>query len=172
MMLLLYFAIRRKNLVSLHLERNLRPMGDGKVYLVYDASEVKNRRSLEFELPPLVREMLEEHLGTRSPHLGPAQTSWLFPRRDGRTFLEPSHFTRRICARIRKETGLEMHVHLFRHLVAKLVLEEHPGHYEVVRRLLGHSTMSAALSAYTGFEAGTAIRLHAELIARAQGILA
>jgi integrase len=167
--LLLHCPVRRKNLVGLHLERNLRRMGDGRVFLCFDGSEVKNRRPIEFELPPALVRMLEEHLATRSPLLCPAGTVWLFPRRDGGAPMELSHLTKRVSSLIRKETGLEVHVHLFRHLAAKVLLEAHPGYYEVVRRLLGHAALSSTLSAYTGFEAGTATRLYSELISKAQG---
>ena len=78
--------------------------------------------------------------------------------------MQPSHLSRRISARIQKGTGLVMHVHLFRHFAAKIFLDANPGQYEVVRRLLGHAALSSTLSAYTGFEAGTAASLHAELI--------
>ncbi len=83
--------------------------------------------------------------------------------------MQPSHLSGRISARIRKETGLVMHVHLFRHFAAKIFLDANPGQYEVVRRLLGHAALSSTLSAYTGFEASTAIRLYNEVLTRAQG---
>jgi integrase len=166
--LLLHCPVRLRNLANLHLERNLRRMRDGRVYLVFDGSEVKNRRPLEFELPRSVIAMLDAHLATRAPELCPPGTPWLYPRRDGGAAMAASHLSRRISARIHKETGLVMHVHLFRHFAAKIFLEANPGQYEVVRRLLGHAALSSTLSAYTGFEAGTAIRLYNEVLTQAQ----
>ncbi len=158
--------IRRKNLVGLHLERNLRRMGDGRVFLVFEAGETKTRRPLEFELPKEVVRRLEEHLALRSPTLCAAGVPWLFPRRDGAAPMDPSRLSSRISERIRKETGLEVHPHLFRHLCAQLWLRAHPGHYESLRRLLGHSQLSSTLDVYAGLEAGTATRAYAELIAQ------
>ena len=166
--LLLHCPIRLRNLANLHLERNLRRMGDGRVYLVFDGSEVKNRRPLEFELPRSAIAMLDAHLATRAPELCPPGTPWLYPRRDGGAAMAASHLSKRISARIQKETGLVMHVHLFRHFAAKIFLEANPGQYEVVRRLLGHAALSSTLGAYTGFEAGTAIRLYNEVLTQAQ----
>ena len=56
-----------------------------------------------------------------------------------------------IQATIRRETGLVMHVHLFRHLAGKLSLRMDPGNYEQVRRLLGHRTIDTTTIFYTGF---------------------
>ena len=167
--LLLYCPIRRRNLVELHLERNLRRTGDGRRFLVFEAGEVKNARPIEFELPQAVAALIDEHLHTRHPILCPAGTPWLFPRRDGHAPTEPSGFSTRISTTIRKRTGLDMHPHLFRHFAAKILLEANPGAYEVVRRILGHAELSSTLNAYAGFEAGTATRLFAQLLETMRG---
>lgn len=82
--------------------------------------------------------------------------------------MELPHFAKRVSARVRRETGLEMNLHLFRHLAAKIFLDAPAGQYEAVRHLLGHAASSSALSAYTGFEAGTPTRLYSEIISEAQ----
>jgi integrase len=166
--ILLHCPIRRRNLVNLHLERNLRSLRDGRVFLVYEASEVKNRRPIEFELLPSVVAMLKAHVATRSPLLCPPGTPWLFPRRDGAQPMDPSGLSNRISSCIRKETGLWVHAHLLRHLAAKIWLDERPGQYEALRRPLGHAELSSTLNAYAGFEAGTATREFARLIATVQ----
>ena len=156
--------IRRKNLAALHLDHNLRRLGDGRVFLVFAPGEVKNRREIEFELPARVVSLIEAHVAARSPLLCPKGTRWLFPRRDGAAPMEPSGFSGKLRDIIRERTGAEMNPHLFRHLAAKLWLDHHPGNYEALRRLLGHAELSSTLNAYAGFEAGTATRLFAELI--------
>ena len=55
-------------------------------------------------------------------------------------------------------TGIEVHVHLFRHIAAKMYLDAHPGAYEVVRRVLGHKSMDTTTEAYTGLESAAAGR--------------
>ena len=49
---------------------------------------------------------------------------------------------------LKKETGLEMHLHLFRHLAAKLYLDVNPQGIELVSQLLGHSSTRTTLKAY------------------------
>jgi integrase len=166
--ILLNCPIRRENLTEIHIEQDLQRPGDGRVYMVFDREDVKNSRLLEFDLPRSVVAMIDEHLATRSPLLCPAGTPWLFPRRDGSDHLNLTHFAERIMKRIRLETGLVMNMHLFRHLAAKIWLAEHPGQYEVVRRLLGHSNTSQTFNLYCEFEAGVATRRFSQLISKKQ----
>lgn len=72
----------------------------------------------------------------------PPSTRWLFPRRDGTGPTGPSELASCITRRIRRETGLEMNAHLFRHFAVMLWLDANPGSYELARRLLGHSEVS------------------------------
>lgn len=166
--ILLHCPIRRKNLASVQLDRNLQRPRDGRTFLVFEAEEVKNRHRIEFELPRHVVELIDRHLATRSPALCPPGTPWLFPRRDGSAPIDLSHLSNNVSRTIRKETGLAFNMHLFRHLAAMLWLEARPGAYEVVRRLLGHSQLSHTLSVYAGLEAGTATRLFADVIEAAR----
>jgi integrase len=113
--------------------------------------------------------MIEEHVAMRSPVLCPLGTPWLFPRRDGTAPIDASRLSARISHRIRKETGLEVHAHLFRHLAARIWLRANPGHYESLRRILGHSQLSTTVDVYAGFEASVATLRYAELISKVQG---
>ena len=160
--------IRRKNLVEIHLDRNLHRSGDGSVYLIFEEGETKTRRMIEFLLPEDVACMIDRHVATRSPKLCPSGTRWLFPKRDGSAPMPPAQMSTRISTRIRREIGIDFNTHLHRHLAAKILLADRPGSYEVVRRLLGHSSTSSTLSAYVGFEAGTSTKLYADVLAKAR----
>lgn len=166
--ILQFCPIRRKNLFSIHLERNLHRLGDGRVFLVFEEDEVKNNRRIEFELPGHVVTMIDRHLQTRSPHLCPAGTPWLFSRRDGSGPADANYFCTKVKQRIQKEIGLTINMHLFRHIAAQVWLHANPGQYEVVKRLLGHSALSQTLNVYAGFEAGTSTKLFADVIEAAK----
>jgi integrase len=109
---------------------------------------------------------IDEHVASRAPFLCPAGTPWLFPRRDGSAPMDLSRFSSRLSERIRTETGLEVHSHLFRHICAKLWLQAFPGRYEDLRRMLGHAQLSSTLDVYAGLEAEVATRAYAELLAK------
>jgi integrase len=162
--ILLTAPIRRHNLATIHLDSNLHRPGDGAVYLVFTPEEIKNRQAIEFELSSDVASMIDRLLATRSPRLCPPSTPRLFPRRDGSGPMHEDSLSKRIRERIRRETGLAFNPHLFRHLSAKLLLDTHPGGYETVRHLLGHSRLSSTLNVYMGLEADTATRLFADVI--------
>jgi hypothetical protein len=52
------------------------------------------------------------------------------------------------------------------HLAAKLYLERHPTHYEVVRRFLGHNSIRTTASFYTGLQTHAAVAHFDETIGR------
>lgn len=157
--------IRVKNLAGIHLERHLQRPGDGRVFLSFESDEVKNEVPLEFELPQDVVKLIERHVATRAPTLCPRSCLWLFPLRDGSGPSREGDLASRVTKCIRSETGLEVNVHLFRHLAAMIWLDANPGSYETVRRLLGHSDLSHTLNLYTGLEGRAATRAFADLIA-------
>ena len=78
----------------------------------------------------------------------------------------PSSLGSRISKVIRTHTGLKVHPHLFRHLSAKLMLKAHPGHYELVRRILGHAETSTTWETYVGLEGEDATRLLSEIVSQ------
>lgn len=162
--ILLYCPVRVKNLASIHVERNLQRPGDGRAFLFFAAGEVKNRRTIELQLPKRVADLIDKHLATRSPWLCTPESPWLFPARESAVSMDPNTLSRSIFRMIRKTIGLDVNAHLFRHLAAMLYLQARPGEYEAVRRLLGHTTLSRTLNFYAGFEAGTATRLFADII--------
>lgn len=162
--ILQYCPIRIKNLSAIELERHLQRPGNGRVFLKFEGSETKTKKSIEFELPAHVVRLIDHHLANRSPVLCAAASRWLFPKRDGSGSIAPRHLGERIKKCIRKEVGIDMNPHLFRHLAATLWLDKNPGSYEVVRRLLGHSSISQTLDLYADFEAASATRLFAEMV--------
>ncbi|AXC48974.1 site-specific integrase [Paracoccus suum] len=162
--LLLFCPIRAKNLAGIHLEHNLQRPGDGRVFLVLTGSETKNERPLEFELPRDLIRMIDGHLTTRCPQLCPPGTPWLFPRRDGAGPIPASQIAHRIGKRVRREIGIDMNAHLFRHFAVMTWLNAHPGSYEAARRLLGHSEISHTINLYSGLEVTAATRAFSDLV--------
>ena len=168
--ILLYCPVRIGNLASIHLERHLQRPRDGRVFLCFPANEVKNGQALEAELPATLVGMIDRHVETRAPALCPVETPWLFPKRAGDVPMHPGQLSRAVFRRFRTETGLEMNVHLFRHLAAMIWLQANPGAYEAVRRLLGHARLSRTLDVYAGFETETVSRLFGELISKGREV--
>ena len=162
--ILLYCPLRVSNLSMLEIERHLQRPGKGKMFLVIPASEVKNHRPLEFELPGHLVATIEAHLVDRAPTLCDPSNPYLFPaiRKDGP--VAAATLAERIKRRVRDEIGIEMNAHLFRHLAVMIYLDANPGGYEVARQMLGHSSVSRTISVYSGLETISATRSFASLL--------
>lgn len=163
--ILLVCPIRVGSLARIELDKHIQRPGDGRVFLVLEERDTKTGRSIEFELPADVVTLLDKHLASRSPYRCPTGTRFLFPQRDGARSVDPTGLGGRISKRIRKETGLAVNAHLFRHFAVMNWLDAHPGGYEVARRLLGHSDLSHTINMYSGLEVTSATKAFADLIA-------
>ncbi len=164
---LIIAQIRVGNLVRLDHNRHFHwARFDGRrvLHLVIPAAEVKNDVDLEFPLPTETAALLDLYMGSYQPTLiGTGSSSLVFPGRDGGPKNQPG-LSRQISATIKRETGLVMNPHLFRHLGAHLVLERHPGNYEEVRRVLGHKKIDTTIENYAGLETAAAVRRFDDVI--------
>ena len=164
--ILLAAPLRLRNLAGLNPSRHLIRTGgvvDGRRFVFRSSvRRLKNRQVLDYPLPDRTVELLDLYLARYRPLLD-ADGAWLFPGRNGRA-KDPNLLSAQIQATIRRETGLVMHVHLFRHLAGKLSLRMDPGNYEQVRRLLGHRTIDTTTTFYTGFATELAARRYHEQV--------
>ena len=166
--LLLTAPIRRKNLVSIHLDQEpaaarrwvglprLHPRGGQEPA----ADRVRAAAGRRHDDRPAAGDAFAAALPAGDAVAVPA------PRRHG-----PMHddgLSKRIREQTPRELGLSINPHLFRHLSAMLMLDANPGAYEAVRHLLGHAQLSSTLNVYTGLEARTAARLFAEAVEAAR----
>ena len=155
---LLMTALRIDNLAQLDLEQNLVRPGRGNiVHIVIEPEDVKNREPIDYPLPLQSVELINRYVREFRPRLAPPGCTALFPGRGGGS-KSLNCLRDQISATIHRYTGMRMHPHLFRHAGAKLFLDAHPGAYEVVRRVLGHRSISTTVNFYTGMEAASAVR--------------
>src|SRR5205814_5699034 len=93
---------------------------------------------------------------------------WLFPgQRDGPK--GKISFGGQIAKRIHKATGLKMTVHQFRHAAGALILQQRPGEYERVRRLLGHRNVQTTIKCYIGLENIQASEIFSKIVMEQMG---
>ncbi|WP_156612683.1 site-specific integrase, partial [Paramagnetospirillum marisnigri] len=152
--MLLMCPIRVGNLVSLDLVRHFiksSPGPKGTIHLSIPKDEVKNRRAIEFELPPHLARMLDRHVRDFRPLVPGCGSTWLFPSTDGgpRSY---KLMSRHIAGIIRTRAGLIMTSHQFRHLAGKMFLEDTPAGHETVREVLGHASIDTTTENYTGID--------------------
>jgi integrase len=166
--LLLTAPMRIKNLTSLETERHLIRTGhtsDSVVHIVIPAHEMKNNEQYEMELPAESWKLLTVYLQDYRPGLASAPSPWVFPSYGGRR-RGTVPFSAKISKFILRETGIRMHVHLFRHLAVKLHLKAHPDDLETARRILGHKSLKTTLKSYADIRTAAAFQKYDQLIAK------
>jgi integrase len=156
--ILIFAPIRLENLTRLDIERHLVPSGNGDtLHISVPAEEVKNREPIEHPLPEVSAKLILRYIRDYRRQLTIKDSTALFPGKGGGA--KRNHvLAGQICRTIHAHTGLVMNVHLFRHLDAKLYLDNNPGGYEVVRRVFGHRAITTTVRFYTGWEKAAAAR--------------
>lgn len=148
--MLMFVPIRSKNLMQLELGEHLIDIGKGRhrtVRIHLPAHIVKNYRDYEGPLPPHLYPVLDVWLAKYRPAICAGQSTYLFPNARGE-LRNRDGLSQKLTRFLKKETGLEMHLHLFRHLAAKMCLDHDPNCIEMVSQLLGHTSTRTTLRAY------------------------
>ncbi|WP_332660884.1 tyrosine-type recombinase/integrase [Brevundimonas sp.] len=165
--LLLAVPLRAKNLTALKLGENVIESGKGKtrqVRLFLSREQTKTHTDFTAVLPARVVALLDAWQQVWRPLVLNCPSPYLFPNASGELRSRGS-LSSKICRFVERETGLKMHLHLFRHLSAKLYLRFDPGGLETVRQLLGHTTIKTTLKAYADFQTEPAfLRLEEALL--------
>jgi integrase len=154
--------IRLGNLASIDFNKHLIER-NGRVYLVVAADEVKNREPIDLELPASVIEVLSWYATEHRPILVNGKSTALFPGEKGGP-KQAQSLGQQISREVFRHTGLKINPHLFRHVAGKIFLDQRPGQYEVVRRLLGHKSIATTTAIYTGAESRAAGHLFASVV--------
>lgn len=164
--ILLVAPMRLQNLAFLRLDQQLQwPSGrSGTVYVVLDDNETKNEQALEYPLPDRVRDLLHEHIDRYRLPGKVDKNPWLFVDNLGKpvpadTLRDGIHKT------VRRELGVDLTPHQFRHLAAKIVLDAHPGALGLVQSLLGHKNLKTTQKSYAGMRTREAGRFYDGILA-------
>ena len=168
--ILLACPMRSGNLARLDVERNFKWHGQGNaqtISLTIPASEVKNGQPIEADLSRDTTRLIRTYLKFYRHLVSDDPGDWLFPCRYGGPRTE--QLAEDMSKVIYRETGLVMNAHLFRHFAGMLYLQQRPGAYEVVRRLLGHKKLDTTTSFYTDLESKWAIRHYDEVVLSKRG---
>ena len=165
-LILIRAPIRMQNLASIRMDINLvRPGGPRTPYmLVFPDYDVKNKVPLEFAFDKATTTLIDEYIYQHRPHLMRGfNHDWLFPGASHEHKLS-NVLSDQISKLLWKELGLEATPHQFRHAAAYIMLKADPGNYELVRRVLGHRSITTTLNFYIGLETIEATRIFGEMV--------
>ncbi len=148
--------IRRANLAAIEIGKQLvlPAARSDQAYLTFEPHEVKNTRSIGCAVPDAKRALLDLYLHHYRPVIvgkDPAASPFLLSTQTGKA-IDGNSLNHDVRELIRAETGLIVNLHLFRHLMAALILRERPGAMDTVRALLGHSKDSRVTALYAEIE--------------------
>jgi site-specific recombinase XerD len=159
--ILSHHPLRLANLCGLRFGRHLHA-GSAKSPLVtrltLTVADTKNHADWEWSVGDVVSGMIEIWRSRFRPLLVPATSDLLFPspKRPNRG-ISPGAMRRTLIDTLATKAGITMTPNLFRHLCAKLVLEN-GGSIEDVRQMLGDKTLSVVLAHYAIVAPGQAAR--------------
>jgi hypothetical protein len=158
--------VRIKNLSEIRLGFNLAKPGgpEDRYWLHFPNCDVKNRVKLEYPLEEHVSKLIDEYVHNFRPILlRGSNEDWLFPGMRGAVKGKIT-LSSQITERVLKLTGLRLTAHQFRHAAAAIILQRHPGNYELVRLMLGHRSTQTTIRSYIGLKEVQASEIFGELI--------
>jgi integrase len=162
---LIHVPFRMENLSALNFNEHLHwPQARGKpALIVFRVVETKNDIQLEFEIPKVLADRLHAFRNEIAPEMIGARPDALFVTSAGRQRTQAA-ITVAIEKAVLRHLGVKLTPHQFRHIAAKIILDAHPGAYELVRQLLGHKNMKTTTNFYAGIDTRRAGRAHADLL--------
>jgi integrase len=158
---------RLANVVGLRLDHLQRanPKRGLITHIHIPAGETKNTQVISQPIAPDIARMLEEWMTDFRPIIAAPDCVYLFPGyRTGNRPITPQGLSKAVIKATRDYAGVELSPHQFRHLGAHMFLAEYPGHYEEVRRQLGHASVTTTTRYYCGAESASATRRFDEVI--------
>ncbi|MDE2576289.1 MAG: site-specific integrase [Rhodospirillales bacterium] len=163
--ILMHCAPRRGDLVTLRIDVNLvraTPRGPVEA-LSFALSKSITGKTLDWPLSEAAARLLGIYMRKYRPLLAGEGNAHLFPNQ-GSSHRNVHEFAVQLSGRVEEAIGAEFNMHLARHFAAVRYLRAHPGHYEVVSRMLGHSKVDTTMRFYAGLETDAAARQANQLL--------
>lgn len=158
--------MRLANLQHLRIEQHLLrqdPKTMAFSAILIAQGETKNNVSLTFPLHPRIANLLTSWLQDYRNLLAAPGNPYLFPGSGLNPMTQPG-LRDAIKTVTHERLGVAINPHAFRHLAADQFLQQRPGDYENVRRILGHKRLETTTRAYCHGENKAALNLYDEIL--------
>lgn len=166
--LLSKIPVRLANLVGLRQDRHLQrddPKRGRISYIRIPPEETKNNQVICRPVSETTARLLQEWIRDFRPIIASPDCVYLFPGQGtGNRPMTPQSLRDAIKSTMKQYVGVELTPHQFRHLAARSFLNAYPGHYEEVRQLLGHASITTTVRHYSGIESEASARRFDEVI--------
>ena len=158
--------MRRRSLAALEIETHF--IGDklGRIIRFNLPAELsKTAVIVDSAIPRGTAEMFHRHITMFRPLLPHSDgSSWLFPGVAIAIGRNPGTLARGVSSAVCKAMGKRFHVHLVRHIVGSLLLNEDPEAIHHVTRILHHRTAKTTLEVYGHLRTRKADERYAEIL--------
>jgi integrase len=160
--------IRTQNLVALEFGVHLFLLPGTRAIssLELCAGEVKNDNDVAFDIPAPLVKMLFEYRDQIAPKIIGHKPRRVFFNTDDSPKAQAS-VSWLIRTYLKHHAGIKMSGHQFRHLAAKIILDDNPGAFETARQALGHRNLKTTVNFYAGQNTRRAGRHHLALLSNA-----
>ncbi|MCZ6679111.1 MAG: site-specific integrase, partial [Candidatus Poribacteria bacterium] len=165
--LLINTGLRVQSLRQLQYARHFR-VTPREVFLELQSEDTKTHGALGLSLPKETVELLELFINEHRQLLPGVNGPYLFPGERG-GMRHASSLRNAVGPHIKKHLGIDVSPHLFRHFVAKIVMERDPGMLADISRRLGHKSINTTFGTYLGTETPAASRRINALLEGIQG---
>lgn len=165
--ILLRLPLRLANLAGMRLDRHFHrpdPRRGLVTHVMIPAEDTKNKRPISLPVSKATAKLIEEWIADyRTPSV--PGCAYLFPGLNtGDRPIGHQGLREAIKRAVKAHAGVALTPHQFRHLAARLFLEAYPGHFEELRQLLGHETVTSTTRSYSGAEGEAAARRYDEAL--------
>lgn len=157
--------VRRRTLLATSLDDHLQLKTDG-YHLYYNSEDMKNGKSYDFPLPDVLTLLMHRYLEVHRPALLQGKQSsalWIGQYGDPIT---PDGLSREFPKATKRILGVALRPHAFRHIAATFIAESDPEQANIIRDVLGHSTLDMAQKHYNRATGKSACDDYQNLIAR------
>ena len=152
--ILLVCPLRCGNLVALRLDRHLRrpdPRKGRFTHIVIPGDEMKNDKALHWPIPPESQRIIETYLNRFRPHLVTPENPYLFGRKD--KLRGPGWSSGYPCPASSRVKRAPSSTRIWRVTSQrKISCRRTRASTEIVRQVLGHSSLQTTTNFYTGGE--------------------
>lgn len=166
--LLLYVPLRPRNLAQLEIGTDFFDISASKkepsFRIDIPAAKTKNSKALTAEIKGPHAESIRVWLCEYRELIYACESTALFLNSDGGQ-RDPGKLGAHISARIFKLTGIRMTAHMFRHLAAKLILQQKPEAIYQVVQVLNHKKIETTKSFYCSPDNTESFKVYHDLLA-------
>jgi len=139
--------VRARAFIGIRIGTQLRESPSG-FQLVFGESDMKDKRPHSYDLPVKLIEPLRLYLDIHRPILlrGKAEDH-LWITRYGKAMTRQG-WTRALPGQTQRHFGIALRPHAFRHIAATSIATHDPEHYQIIREVLGHSSLAMSEKHY------------------------